>query len=362
MTALLADPARADRIPSSVKSSNTPSEAVIQTFMDTVAKDLNSDDRVAQKQARDQLIYEATSHSGTKESPEYATAYVNSLAKALPKFLNTPSIRTRLNAAVVAANVATAAFRSEGSASGLHAVVIALLRDKQPAVALWGAKTAKYLIASDMKNNIDAADVAKALVDCVKSHDGSGPVVEEAFNSLTLEGGFANLEEDPAFQKNVSSVIPSILVLIAMRGEQYKNGGSVPSPLADRPVTVFVPVTAFQAVNSNPKSLNDALRTFGETTCAIVHSAANGNASPETLDMIKAYGTAFDTFGQQMSNPTIQNAGKTIEQTSQNTDPTKMNKMCDDLAAALKTAGVNIANNGPGAGGPVPPPAVAGNP
>lgn len=359
LTALLAGPALADRIPSSIKSSNTPSEAVIQTFIDSQVKDLNSDNQIAQKQARDQLINEATSHSGTKESPEYATAYANTLAKALPKVLNAPSLRTRLDAAVVAAGVATAATRSEGSASGLQAVVIALLKDKQVAVALWGAKAAKYVIASDLKNNIDASGVASAVLDCVKNHDGSGPLVEEAFNSLTLEGGFTNLEQDPAFQKNVPSVIPSILKLIAMRADQYKNGGSLPSPLADRPVTVFIPVTAFQAVNSDPKGLKEALTTFGDATCAIIHSSANGNSSPDTLDMIKAYGTAFDTFGQQMSNPAIQAAGKAIEQISQNTDPTKMSKLCDDLAAALKTVGVNIANNGPGAGANGPQPVLA---
>lgn len=325
-------------------------------------KSLSAEDAQTQKTAREALIFESGGHSGASASPEYGTEYAADLAKGLTNALQSRSIRTRLNAGVVATTVAGLVYHDGGSAAALQPVVEALLKDKQAAIVLWGAKAAKYVIASEIQNGANSAPLAAALVKAVKEHGESGPVIEEAFNSLTLEGSsFEKLKGAPQFQQGAVDVIPSILDLVAWRGEQYKGGGSVPSPLADRPVTVFLPVTAFSTVNAKPATLNRALKVMGETTCSTVRSLANGNSTPDLLDMVKADGNAFDTFGQQLSNADVQKAGKAIEEMSQNTDPTKMNKLCDDLAAALKTVGVNIANdNGPGAGENPPTPALAG--
>jgi hypothetical protein len=108
---------------------------------------------------------------------------------------------------------------------------------------------------------------------------------------------------------------------------------------------------------------------MGETTCATIHSLANGNSSPELLEMVRAYGDAMFVFGQQMSNSgigdagkAIQDAGKAIQNITQSTDPNKMTATCDGLVAALKSAGVDIVvNNGPGAGEQAPSPAIAGS-
>jgi hypothetical protein len=273
------------------------------------------------------------------------------------------SLRLRLNVAIAVSGVAAQVYKDGGSTAGLAPLVETLLKDKQAAVVLWAAKAAKYVLASQLTDNVNVSQLAKAVVAAVKDHAESGPIVEESYSSLTLEGGsFDAIKKGPQFQQNGADLIPAILDLIAWRGDQYKIGGSVPSPLADRPVTVFVPVTAFGVINSKPALLNQTLKVMGETTCSTVHSIANGNTSPELLEMVKADGDAFYVFGRQMSNAGIENAGKAIQGISQNTDPTKATKMCDDLAAALKGAGVNIAaDNGPGAGEQVPAPAVAGS-
>jgi hypothetical protein len=123
-----------------------------------------------------------------------------------------------------------------------------------------------------------------------------------------------------------------------------------------------LPVTAFAAVNADPATRNRTLKVMGETTCSTVQSLASGSSAPELIDMVKADGNAFYAFGQQLSNPDVQKAGKAIEDMSQNTDPTKMTKLCEDLAAALKAVGVDIATgNGPGAGETPVSPALAGS-
>lgn len=363
--AFLATPALADRIPSSVKSSNSPSHAVVQAFIDGQVKDLSGDDPGKQKLARESLISECSAHSGTSASPEYGTEYATDLNKALLVVLKNAksSIRSRLNSAVVASTVAGLIFHDGGSAAPLQPLVEACLKDKQVSIVIWGAKAAKYVIASEIQVGNNAGPLAAVLTQAVKDHADSGPVVEEAFNSLTLESGaFETLKSTPAFQQGITKVIPAILDLVAWRGAQYKSSGSVPSPLADRPVTVFLPVTAFSAVNADPATRNRTLKVMGETTCSTVQSLASGNSAPDLIEMVKADGNAFYAFGQQLSNPDVQKAGKAIQEMSQNTDPTKMTKLCEDLAAALKAVGVDIATgNGPGAGETSVAPALAGS-
>ena len=360
---LFAGPALADRIASSVKTSNTPPWHPISAYFLTQSADFESPDPLKQKTARESLISECSGHSGLSATPEYGTLYATQLGKVMVGYAAFPSLRMRLNVSIVVAGVAAQVFRDGGSASGLEPVVQKLLSDKQPAVVLWAVKAAKYVLGSQLTDNVNASGLAKAVVAAVKNHGDSGPIVEEAYSSLTLEGNaFGKLIGGPQFQQNATNLIPAIRDLVAWRGDQYKNGGSVPSPLADRPVTVFLPVTAFGAVNSSPAMLKSTLKAMGETTCATIHSVANGNASPELLDMVRAYGDAMSVFGQQMSNTGVRDAGKAIQGITQNVDPTKMNTACDGLVAALKSAGVDIVvNNGPGAGEQVPAPAIAGS-
>lgn len=290
--------------------------------------------------------------------------YATLLSKALLPAATAPSIRTRLNAAVVVESVAAQVYHDGGSAAGLQPLVDKLLKDPQPAIVLWGAKSARYIIGSDLSHGGNPSSLAKILVQAVKDHPDSGPIVEEAFVALTLEdGAFGKLKSDPQFPQMATVLVPELLDLFGWRGDQYKAGSNPPSPLADRPVTVFIPVTIFSGIQSNPTTLNQTLKVMGDTTCSTLRFLANGTPTPELVDMVKADGRAFDAFGQQMPNAnSVQKAGKAIADMSQNADPTRMGKLCDDLTDALKSVGVNLANgNGPGAGQAAPPPAVAGS-
>lgn len=322
-----------------------------------------SQDPLVQQQARQSIIFECEGHAGLSASPEYGTLYATLLAKALQPAAASPSIRIRLNAAVVADHVAFDVYREGGSASGLEPLVKKLLKDPDEAVVLWGIKAARYVIASDLLSATGPSSLGKAVVQAVKSFPGSGSIVEDAYQSLTPQDD-ARPNAPGIPPAAAATVLPDLNDLMTWRGDQYKAGGSPPSPLADIPATVFIPVKVFPVIqaNPNPAALKKTLQAMGDATCSTLRFLANGTPTPELVQMVNAYGDAFDTIGQEMSNDDIHKAGIAIEKMSQNTDPTRISKLCDDLANALKSVGVNLANgNGPGAAEPAAPAAVAGS-
>jgi hypothetical protein len=361
--ALFAVPAMGitEKVPYSVKSSSSPSHAAVQGFIDKEVANLVSEDVTTQKLARETLAWDVAAHTGASATPQYQTEYANDLGKALASVLKSPSLRNRINASVVATEVAAQIARTDGaSSSGLTPAVQAMLSDPQPAVVLWGIKAAKYVMASDIQGAADPSPIAKLIVKAVKEHGDSGPIIEEAFDSLTFDH-LDKLKGDAQFVARTSSIIPDLLDLIAWRGEQYKAGTSTPSPLADRVATVFLPVTAFSAVNANQATRTRALKVMGDATCSILRAIANGSSTPEVIDAARADGRAFDSFGQQLPSNDLHLAGKAIAEMSQNSDPTRIGKLCDDLTNALKGVGVDLASdNGPGAAQAPPAPAVAG--
>jgi hypothetical protein len=367
--ALFAVPAMGvtDKIPASVKTSNSPSHAAVQGFIDKETANLASDDPTTQKLARDQIIQDVEAHAGSSATPQFQTEFANDLGKALEPLLKSPSLRTRINAAVVATEVATKVLHTEGaSASGLAPAVKAMLGDSQPAVVLWGVKAAEYVMASDILYGGNPAPIAKQLVKSVEAHGDSWPIIEEAFATLTFKQikQKGDPQTGPQFVAGTANIIPDLLDLIAWRGKEYNNnaGGNTPTPLADLPATVFLSVTAFDVIHNNPALQARVLKVMGEATCLRLRALANGNSTPGLLDMARADGNAFETLGKQLTNAdALQNAGKNIAQMSQNADLTRIGKLCDDLAAALKGVGVDIAaENTAGAEGAPPAAVVAG--
>jgi hypothetical protein len=354
-----------EKVPYSVKSSSSPSHVAVKGFIDKQVADLASEDPTTQKLARDTLIYDIEAHSGAAATSQYQTEYASDLGPALVPLLKSKSLRTRINAGVVATEVASRIIHTDGaSASGLTPAVLAMLADPQPAVVLWGVKAAKFVMATDILYGGKPAPIAKELVKAVETHGDSGPIVEEAFASLTFEQikQKNDAQTGPQFVAGAASIIPDLLDLIAWRGKQYSDtGGNTPSPLADRPATVFLSVTAFNVMHGNPALQERALKVMGEATCMRLHAMANGNSTPGLLDMARADGYAFESLGQELPSADVQKAGKSIAELSQNADLTRISKLCDDLAAALKGVGVDIASQrGAGAEGGAPAAVVAG--
>lgn len=356
----VAAPVLADRISSTVKTANPPPDKPITEYLAGEIPNLMSSDPATQKLARDSIVFECAGHAGLSASPEYGTLYATLLAKALQPAAASPSIRIRVNAAVVVDHVAFDVYREGGSASGLEQLVEKLLKDHDEAVVLWGIKAARLVIASQLLDGKNPSALDKSVVQAVKDFPNSGSIVEDAYIALTPRDDAQQdaLPKRPGGQTIPATaavqVLPELLELIAWRGDQYKAGGSPPSPMADRPATVFIPVKLFSNIQGNPALMNQTLKTLGDATCSMLRYVQNGTPTPELIQMLNAFGDAFVDFGQLMTNSSIEKSGSAIAKLSQNTDPNRMGKLCDDLTDALRSAGV-ADGNAPGV------PAVAGN-
>jgi len=158
-------------------------------------------------------------------------------------------------------------------------------------------------------------------------------------------------------------VIPDLLDLIALRTQQFQSATVPPSPQAEEVVSVFLSVTAYPAIAANQALLNRTLKVMGDLTCSVVQAVAKGNNTPEMVDVARADGGFFDTIGQQMQNPGVQGAGKTILGISVNSDPGTIGKFCDGLVTALGAVGVTISSDGSSGSAPETSaqPAIAGS-
>jgi hypothetical protein len=336
----------------------------IQGFIDNAVAGLSAPSAVAQQQARKSLIDESENHTGGPATPQYQSLYAADVNKALLQGFkaNNNNVHFRINAGVVAAEVAARVLRGDGDVAPLSPIVQALLNDKQSAVVLWGMKAAKYVVADGIQKGANAGVVSKLIVKAMKAHGDVGSIVEEAYNALTFDK-LDKVKGNPQFAAWVGPILPDLLDLIAFRAEQYRKLGTPPSPQAERVVSVFLSVTAFPAVNSNPATLNRTLTVMGDLTCSAVGSVAAGNTAQELVDTARDDGRFFDTIGAQMQNQPMQVAGKSIADINANTDPTKMTDRCAGLVAALKGIGVNILPGGGGGAVAAPAqPALAGTP
>lgn len=359
----------ADRLPANIKTSGSPAMFApqIQSLVDSLAAGLATDDPVTQQNARLTLVNECKNHTGGAASPQYQTLYVGCVNKALLQLLKEKggkNVRLRVSAGVTAAAVAEVVFKDGADASKLAPTVQELLADKQTAVALWGIKAAKPVIASIIANGGNPTPVSKLVVKAMQEHGESGPVVEEACSTLTLEHLIsvqfkANL--GAGFDPAILTIIPDLLDLIAWRAEQYTNGNP-PSPQAERVVPVFLSSTAAGALALNPAVSNRAIKVMGDLTCATVHNVAGGNTNADLIEMVRYEGRFFDDLGDKTANPGVKAAGRAIADISDRTDPAKLTARCADLGDALKTLGVNLGSGSTPGATQTPAPAVAGAP
>jgi hypothetical protein len=361
--ALLVATASGDRLPSSIKSSSNPaaSRAQIEALITSSVTGLGSDDPAVQKESRTTLVKECENHAGVPASPQYQSEYATDLNTAvLTALKNSKTVRQRVNAAVVVTEVANRISRDGGDVTPLAPSVQAFLNDKNPAVVLWGMKAAKYLLASTLQLGGNTAPLTKLIVKAAEANGSWGQIIEEAYNALTLD----KLKIQNGAQ--LAGLVPDLLDLLNWRVQQYRNAPP-PSPQAERPVTVFLSVTAYTSISTNSALQNRTLKEVGEMTCVLIKSIVNGNNSPEILDMVKKYGDAFQAFGTQMTTmavpagPGVLTSGKSISAINGNMAPAQMGGLCDSLVAALKAAGVTInPDAGPGAAENPSQPAIAG--
>jgi hypothetical protein len=188
----------------------------------------------AQQAARDKLVAQV---SGTGGSPAYLDAYAQSLSRQLLPLLKDKNVtlRMRLNLAIVAERIAS----KSGNAAMMDAAV-ALMDDKAEPVAMWGAKAAGHIVPRLIKQggaSKQGQRLAAAILGAVRKFPASGPVVEEAYDALSLSGQEL---QDPEMPDNVLlGLVQPLIDLLGFRVQQFA-AGLPPTPAADTEATTFL--------------------------------------------------------------------------------------------------------------------------
>lgn len=327
-------------IPSNIKSSSNLS-AFHERIVDAINKEavaLATGNPTAVKTAREHLIAEAEGHEGVVATPEYQAEYAADLAPALTTLMTNRSWLVRLNATVVAGRVADIV-HGAGAADQFANLSVAMLKDKQVSIAIWGMKTAKFVLGSLLQKNRNAGGFEKLIVDTVKAHPDSGPIVEEAYGALTLEP-YRNSGQIGTL---TAAVLPTLLDLMQFRTEQYRGQDLPPSPMAELKVDSFLPIAVgkgFSAVSANPEIKKRTLKVMAEMTCAVIHLIADGNTNEDLISIVKEDGSALAAFGDQLEDKGLTAAGSNIKEL--NVTSSQLAARCKALRDALKALDVTI--------------------
>lgn len=209
VTCLAGIAAAQSAIPGSLKTASSISDsdlATIRAYVAALADKLADADPDVVRGAREGLIDGARA-GAQPPSAAYALRYAEAANAELLRVLGKhKEIRTTLNAAVAAARIAEMCQNSK-----LEGVALKLLEPAQhPALRLWGAKTAKFVVPDLIRVGAHAR-LLGALLAAVKEMPG-GAMTQEAYEALTRSPD----------TKAVEVVVDPLLVLARARVDSYR--------------------------------------------------------------------------------------------------------------------------------------------
>lgn len=188
--------------------------ATIKTYVSTNFARLLSDENNAVDSARAELVAGMSSPAPkTPCSFAYLTDYTNAVVAELQKVVDKAPLPKRVNAAIVVARVAEQ-IHAQGdivALTPLYPFIMAEMKDKCEAIALWGVKAATQAMAA--APGAPTLQMMAAIIPCVKDHNLSGAITDEAYTAL-------DIPSQPA-------AIKATLDLYKLRVDAFANG--VPS-------------------------------------------------------------------------------------------------------------------------------------
>ncbi|MGD0462801.1 MAG: hypothetical protein ABSB74_09965 [Tepidisphaeraceae bacterium] len=239
VTPVPVDPGISEASKTDLNLASNPAEIaeIRQKVHDEVAKlAQNPSDPAIVSMVRQWLVDEMQSKDAPgATSPAYEKAYASELNAAFVDILvpSTP-VNTRLNIGIVIKSL-------PGRTEMLARSVVQLLKDKSPAVVLWGEKAAGAILPAGVQDPAFNAgprdEILAAIIDSVAAQPAgpiAGMIAEEANQAinpkLNTNTWPANLFPTPAV---LSVLIDANLKLQKARLEIYKNSGVPGWPLAD---------------------------------------------------------------------------------------------------------------------------------
>lgn len=272
---------------------------------------LQAGDSAAQSVARAQLIAIAG-------SPRMQPTYPATLnAALLPVFTSSASTRAKLNAAIVLEGVA-----ARTASPALLPATSAALSDNSEAVALWGVKAARSLIAA---GGAPAATLSAQVAATAKAHPQSAPIVEEAYAALMPDA-------PPA-----ATVVQSLLTVLEMRIADYANGAAPPDPGAEQAVPAYLAVTCWpKATAAEQKRISTDLANLALATSRAV---SNGDTDRTVLAIARFAGAGIESIGTQLHDDALTAAAKSMQEI-QPGQTNAISTACKALDAALTARGI----------------------
>jgi hypothetical protein len=269
-SATAATPAPPAPVTPTTAAYSNPSRAAIDPFVDpNVANLLNDGDPAASAHSRDNLTA-ATMVAGAPATPAFLLAYGQSLNASLTAHLapaNKPTLRQRLNAAIVVARVAAVAQNA-----ALEPVTVQLLNDPAEPVVMWALKAAQPQVPQvlGMKVGNVPPRLLTAIGPAVIKHP-SGPVFDEAYSALNVV--------DPM-------VKDELVKLWGNRLTQYTGGSCPDDPDVDgEPVFTLTTAQMWKDVLNNPKAQTDVMQRISDQL-SLAAQWADQPQAPEKRDQL----------------------------------------------------------------------------
>jgi hypothetical protein len=248
-------PAHGALIDASIKASSEGAtvRSAVTPFIASQVALLQKDDPAAQSAARDALITEAAGGPQRGPTVTYLDAYSEALNKALIPVMDSPNMRVRLNAAIVAARVAQAAQTHE-----LADMAMKAMGDKEEAVVVWGLQIVRYTLPSIAKipTLANQDKLAPRVVEVMKQNP-SAIITQYGYDALSLdviETARTRPWSPEEWHQALSYVVPKIQQALENRLALYQNGVPDDPQKEKRPANVLVEQHSWAAQNADDRT------------------------------------------------------------------------------------------------------------
>jgi hypothetical protein len=314
-----------------------PFRKQIDTFVDALTAKLAGADATAWGPARMAIIGVV----GPTVSPGFIDQYADSLNTRLAPAAANPDARVRLNAAIVAARIASRA--NNGRLAG---ITEKLLHDNSDAVVLWALQAAKYIVPSLLQsNNFNVSGkLGQQAVQAAKDHV-TGQIAEEAYRVLLLDATAGTTNSTDSLKNltpaAITSFAPNTLAFFESRVNQYATAIH-PQPVDDTwAATFFGRPQVWSALP--PQSQGQVLTAMLNLIKGSATQLQLGNAQ-EMRDVLRRTAQAIGIIAAaSLKNSALEKAAKGLSSISNDTSAEEIQSRIATLEAAIKALAIAAA-------------------
>jgi hypothetical protein len=261
-------------------------------------------------QAKLDLVLASTSPGPPQKLavPSYLTPYVGALARALTGPATSPNVRVRVNVGVVAARVIDNCKLAGFPATSLQPLIITLLQDKNPGVALWGMKAAASLLTTG-NPPLANPQVLKQILQTLSAHNFNGAITDEAYSAL----------KDQVSNKDGFN---AALQVFKARVEKYKSGEVPSDPIIERrpamALTVWAGMFSAMGQADRVEVMNTIAALLEGAAAAMQKPGLSADVTEQLKTLIMTVGNAVKVVADNMNLLPLSAVSKPLGQQTPN--------------------------------------------